>query len=57
MLFNQCKSHDFELKFDEIKLLKFTLSSYLKWTSNTHIMVNKAFKRLWILKGLNIQLN
>ena len=62
MLFNPCKSLDFfpcmnvndkEIEVvDEIKLLGVTISSDLKWKSNTRNMVEKASKRLWIVRRL-----
>ena len=60
--FNPCKSIDFMpgIRFEnhelevvnEIKLLGLTIRSDLKWTSNTHDMVVKANKKLWILRRL-----
>ena len=62
MVFNPCNSIDFmpELSLDdnelevvdEIKLLGLVIRSDLKWVSNTENIVNKANKRLWILRRL-----
>ena len=60
--FNPCTSIDFmpdmqfennDLEFvNEIKLLGLTIRSDMKWTSNTHNMIVKANKKLWILRRL-----
>ena len=62
MLFNPCKKMDFEpsiklgdtvLEYvEKVKLLGITLTSDLKWNSNTEEITGKAFKRLWILRRL-----
>ena len=60
--FNPCTSIDFmpNMQFEnndlqlvnEIKLLGLTIRSDMKWTSNTHNMIVKANKKLWILRRL-----
>ena len=60
--FNPCTSLDFMpgMSFEgkdldvvnEIKLLGLTIRSDMKWTSNTHNMIIKASKKLWILRRL-----
>ena len=35
-----------------MKILGLTLQNDLKWKSNTKNMINKAYKRLWIIKRL-----
>ena len=62
IIFNPCKSKDFFPEFNldgyqlevmkEIKILGVTITSDLKWHSNTKNMVVKACKRLWILRRL-----
>ena len=62
MLFNPCTSVDFmpDIKLgshqlevvEEIKLLGITVRSDMKWHSNTQAIVQKANKRLWILRRL-----
>ena len=62
MVFNPCTSIDLSPEFfldgndiqvvDEIRLLGLIITSDLKWTSNTENLVNKANKRLWILRRL-----
>ena len=62
MVFNPCSSIDFmpeislnnnELEVvEETRLLGVILRSDMKWISNTENMVNKANKRLWILRRL-----
>ena len=62
MLFNPCTSKDFmpsfvlnghELKVvEEAKLLGVILTSDLKWPANTKYIVERANKKLWILKRL-----
>ena len=64
MLFNPCKSKDFHPQFnlgekdleyvEEMKLLGVLIRTDLKWHSNTEFMVNKAYKKLWMLKRLQI---
>ena len=62
MLFNPCKSKDFmpDVRIgsqlievtEEIRLLGVTVSSDLKWSSNTENLVKKASKRLWLIRRL-----
>ena len=62
MLFNPCTSLDFSPKMlvndheigyvNEVRLLGLTITSDLKWGSNTENLVSKANKRLWILRRL-----
>ena len=62
MIFNPCTGKDFQplLTIDdqnlevveEIRLLGLVLRSDMKWSSNTAHMVQKANKRLWILRRL-----
>jgi hypothetical protein len=62
MLFNPCSSIDFvpelelddhEVEFvDELRLLGIIIRSDMKWYSNTENMVNKANKKLWVLRRL-----
>ena len=45
---------------NEMKILGLTLRNDLSWRENTNIMVNKAYKRLWIIarlkgRGANIE--
>ena len=64
MTFNPCRSMDFhpevnmegnELELvSEKMLLGVLIRSDLKWTSNTSLIVRKAYKRLWILRRLKI---
>ena len=64
MLFNACKSIDFMPKIrlenhevevvEEIKLLGITIRSDLKWSSITQNLVQKANKRLWIIRRLSL---
>ena len=37
---------------DQMKLLGLTVTNDLKWRTNTHEMVKKAYSKLWILKRL-----
>ena len=39
---------------EETKLLGLQITNDLKWTSNTHYLIKKAYKRLWIIKRLKI---
>ena len=62
MLFNPCTSLDFTPKIEvsgqliqcveETRLLGLQISNDLKWHSNTSYLVNKGFKRLWIIRRL-----
>lgn len=62
MLFNSARNYDFisSLKIgdDELetvetmRLLGVVLRSDLKWSTNTHEMTGKGYKKLWILKRL-----
>ena len=62
MLFNPCTSIDFmpDLRLDdhelevveEMKLLGLMIRSDMSWASNTDNMVQKANKRMWILRRL-----
>ena len=62
MLFNPCNSIDFQPEFvldgntlevvEQTKLLGLTIQSDLKWHENTKGMIEKANKRLWILRRL-----
>ena len=64
MLFNPCWSIDFlpEMSMEnhdlevvsEKKLLGLIVRSDLKWTTNTTNLVNRAYKKLWILRRLKI---
>ena len=64
MLFNTCNSVDFIPNFTmqgkelevvhNTKLLGLHIRSDLKWKTNTHHMVVKANKKLWILRRLKI---
>ena len=65
MLFNPTVIYDFvpNLTVDnvnletseEMKLLGLTISSDLSWKSNTSDMVQRAYKKLWIIKRLKKQ--
>ena len=62
MLFNNCKNLDFlpELEVadirvensEEMKILGVVVTPDLKWNANTRHIVQKAFKRMWILRRL-----
>ena len=62
ILFNPCKSMNFDVNFtinghqlesvQEIRLLGVICRSDLRWSSNTRHIVNKANKRLWIIRRL-----
>ena len=62
MVFNPCKAWDFmpELTLDnqeiemvdEMRLLGVVVRADMKWTSNTELMVTKAYKRLWSMRRL-----
>ena len=62
MLFNACTSIDFLPSFnlcgaeielvEEMKLLGLIITSDLKFEKNTEFIVQKAFKRIWMLKRL-----
>ena len=62
MLFNPSKTIDFTPQInvdgnmidmvEEMKLLGITLTSDLKWNSNTQNICKKAYKRLWTLRRL-----
>ena len=62
MIFNPCHSIDFMPEFnlednelevvDEIRLLGIIIKSDLKWTANTDNLVQRANKRIWILRRL-----
>ena len=62
MVFNPCSSIDFSPEFslenndlevvDEMRLLGIVIKSDLKWTANTENMVQRANKRIWILRRL-----
>ena len=64
MVFNPCSSIDFSPEFslenndlevvDEMRLLGIVIKSDLKWTANTENMVQKANKRIWILRRLDV---
>ena len=64
MLFNPCHSIELTPQFSildneievvsETRLLGLQISNNLKWNSNTHLMVSKATKRLWILRRLKV---
>ena len=65
MLFNPCTSIDFmpdlrldnhELKVvEELKLLGLVIQPDMKWGENTDDMVQKANKRMWIIRNLGAQ--
>ena len=65
MLFNPCTSIDFmpDLRLDnhelevveELKLLELVLQPDMKWGANTDNMVQKAKKRMWIIRNLGAQ--
>ena len=62
MVFNPCKSIDFQPEIslngqqlqviDEMKLLGVIIKSDLSWHANTQYIVNRANKRLWMLRRL-----
>ena len=62
MLFNNCKNLDFvpELEVadirvensEEMKILGVVVTPDMKWNANTRHIVQKAFKRMWILRRL-----
>ena len=62
ILFNTCKNIDFmptlslngeEIKtVEEMKILGVVISSDLKFSQNTQYIVQKAFKRIWLLRRL-----
>ena len=62
ILFNPSKKYDFlpnvqiqenEIEsVEEIKLLGVVLRSDMKWSSNTDLMAEKSYKRLWVLRRL-----
>ena len=62
MVFNPTKNHDFvpDLEIEgssietqeEVQLLGLKIRNDLSWKSNTHQMVQRAYKRLWIIKRL-----
>ena len=62
ILFNRCKNIDFmptmNLNDEEIetveqmKILGVVISSDLKFSQNTQYIVQKAFKRIWMLRWL-----
>ena len=62
MLFNPCKGTDFQPELrvnnqdldvvEEVGLLGLVIRSDMKWSSNTTNMVQRACKRLWILRRL-----
>ena len=37
---------------ESMKILGLTITSDLKWSTNTDIMVQKAYSKMWILKRL-----
>ena len=59
MLFNTCKSYDFEPEVQlsgnlvethqELKLLGITLTDDLKWGANTSYITRKCYSRLWMI--------
>ena len=64
MLFNNCKSIDFlptmELEgndielVEEMKILGVVLTSDMKFSRNTEYIVERAFKRVWMVKRLKV---
>ena len=62
MIFNPCTSIDFVPQFalddqeievvEEMRVLGITITSDMKWATNTHNMVTKANKKLWVLRRL-----
>jgi hypothetical protein len=37
---------------EEMKLLGIMIRSDLRWTSNTHLIISKSYKRMWMLRKL-----
>ena len=62
IVFNPSRTHDFIPEFksedttietvESLKLLGITLSNDLTWDKNTHMIVKKAYSRLWMLRRL-----
>ena len=62
MIFNPCTSIDFLPQFtlddhelavvEEMRVLGITITSDMKWATNTHNMVTKANKKLWVIRRL-----
>ena len=62
MLFNPCTSIDYLPQFafddqelevvEEMRVLGITITSDMKWATNTHNMVTRANKKLWVLRRL-----
>ena len=62
MIFNPCTSIDFMPQFvlddqeievvEEMRVLGITITSDMKWATNTNIMVTRANKKLWVLRRL-----
>ena len=62
MMFNNCRSIDFMPSYclvneeielvEEMKILGVVLSSDMKWQANTDNIIEKAYKRVWILRRL-----
>ena len=62
MIFNPCTSIDFLPQFtlndqeievvDEMRVLGITITLDMKWATNTHNMVSRANKKLWVLRRL-----
>jgi hypothetical protein len=62
MLFNPCTSIDFLPQFafddqelevvEEMRVLGITITSDINWATNTHNMVTRANKKLWVLRRL-----
>ena len=63
MVFNPCKSWDFipeivlgnqEIEMvEQMKLLGVVVRSDMSWSSNTELMTERAYKRIWSLRRLN----
>ena len=62
MVFNPCIVRDFIPEFEldgqdiemveEMRLLGVVVRSDMKWTSNTELMISKAYKKLWSIRRL-----
>jgi hypothetical protein len=62
MIFNPCTSIDFLPQFtlddhelavvEEMRVLGITITSDMQWATNTHNMVTKANKKLWLIRTL-----
>ena len=63
MLFNPCTSIDFMPKIElenieldlleEMRLLGVVIQSNMKWSANTEQIVERGYKKLWIIRRLN----